>query len=61
MESSESIRFNKLYYPGSGMDIKPLPAAKSVIYVDFAPKLPPTPWCNDEEFIKKHLPGRFGN
>ena len=39
------------------MDIKPLPAAKSVIYVDFAPKLPPTPWCNDEEFIKKHMPG----
>ena len=40
MESS-AIRYNKLYYPGSGMDIKPLPAAKSVIYVDFAPKLPP--------------------
>ena len=40
MESS-AIRYNKLYYPGSGDDIKPLPAAKSVIYVDFAPKLPP--------------------
>ena len=38
MESSESIRFNKLYYPGSGMDIKPLPAAKSAVYVDLAPE-----------------------
>ena len=56
MESS-AIRYNKLYYPGSYTDIKPLPAAKSVIYVDFAPKLLPTPWCNDEEFIKKHMPG----
>ena len=44
MESS-AIRYNKLYYPGSGDDIKPLPAAKSVIYVDFAPKLPP--WCGN--------------
>ena len=37
MESSAEIRYNKLYYPGSYDDIKPLPAAKSVIYVDFAP------------------------
>ena len=36
MESS-AIRYNKLYYPGSGMDIKPLPAAKSAIYVDLCP------------------------
>ena len=36
MESS-AIRYNKLYYPGSGMDIKPLPAAKSAVYVDLGP------------------------
>ena len=36
MESS-AIRYNKLYYPGSGLDIKPLPAAKSAVYVDLGP------------------------
>ena len=51
MESS-AIRYNKLYYPGSFKDIKPLPAAKSVIYVDFAPDLPS--FYKDEEFIKEH-------
>ena len=45
MESS-AIRYKKLYYPGSGNDIKPLPAAKSVIYMDFAPKYA---FCKDEE------------
>ena len=45
MESS-AIRYKKLYYPGSGNDIKPLPVTKSVIYVDFAPM---PLWCKDEK------------
>ena len=48
MESS-AMQYNKLYYPGSGNDIKPLPVTKSVIYVDFAPKLPP--FCKDKESV----------
>ena len=56
MESS-AIRYNKLYYPGSYTDIKPLPAAKSVIYVDFAP-IPL--WCKDDKKLAKNSVGIEG-